>query len=521
MNGGQTNGMTAVLIDDDPQHLDLMRQSLETVNSDELQFTIHTYEDAGRALADLPPVGPVVIICDLRLAGTTGLDWLPDFLRADVGPVIFVTSSGDERIASEAFRHGAADYMNKATVFQNPERLRSAIQESHRRYRIEHTNRDLARKLKLANAELKRKNIKLAELTETAHRFVDDVAHEFRTPLAVIKEFASILEDGIGGNITNKQAEYLHFISDASRDLAHLIDDFLDSGKLRAQTLRVERREYSVDDLIESCWQMLEARASAKRIVLQKHIDPNLPTVYADADKVRRSIINLVVNAIKFSNFQDTVTVSVVAVPAGGVELRVSDHGPGLSEEEVKRLFERFRQGGEANRISTKGFGLGLNIVKELVAINLGVVSVKSTLGEGSVFSFTLPANENEQIVDAFLQRTRERSPKATIAVLSAKRTQPSASIEELRAFVASVCHPTDIQVVAADGASLYIIGDTIEPARWCERMIEQDNESRSYDSQGTVAPLAIEHIGSLPIESFKSAILRIINPKPEAPCRV
>jgi signal transduction histidine kinase len=511
------NRLIAVVIDDDAAHRDLIGRSVEAAFADGA-VEILAYADADEALVDLPAQGRVVILCDNQLGGVSGVDWLPDFIRADVGPVIIVTSSGNERIVTEAFRHGAADFIDKARLFESPEELRKAINGALRRHKLEHTNRELARRLRLANDTLKRKNVILGEMTETAHRFVDDVAHEFRTPLTVITEFASILSDGIGGEVTEQQAEYLQFITRASRDLAHLIDDFLDSSKLRAGTLRVERREHAIVDLLDSIWPMIESRAGDKDILVERKLEGDLPTVFVDADKVRRSIINLVINAIKFSKPGGTVAIAARSVDPGRVEIGVTDRGPGLCEEEMQQLFERFRQGGESGRISAKGFGLGLNIVKELVAINLGEVSVSSTLGEGSTFSFTMPSCDVRHVLDSFTQRTMEQTPSATIAVLCARRVSPKADLDELRSFVANVCYPTDVQFSGTDERSVIIAGETTEPDRWVHRLLRHD-ERNTMHALGAEHPgqLRVDHLGSWMLRDVKEALLGILDAPMEA----
>ena len=437
------------------------------------------FERAERAMVDLPVNRRAVIICDYNLETATGVDWLPDFVRADIGPVILVTSHGNEEIAAEAFRHGAADYVEKDAVFQDPKRLRGIISEAQRKFSFIQANKELSRQLKIANRELEQQNTKLEQLTETAHRFVDDVAHEFRTPLAVIKEFASILADGIGGPTTPKQTEFLEYISEATTDLASLIDDFLDSSKIKARTLRVARANHRVIDVLNSVWPILESRASAKSIQLTRCLSDELPDIYADEDKLKRSLINLVVNAIKFSNPESEVVIRVESDPDGMVVFKVIDHGPGLPADEVAKLFSRFKQCGAVTDSSSKGFGLGLSIVKELVRINLGEVFVESVYGEGCTFSFTVPSADPECIVDCLIKRTIDQRPDGEISVL---RIEPKAqnSTGDLASFLVSICYPCDLIYECPHTQSTFVTGETSEPEGWVSRIERLANESRS-----------------------------------------
>ena len=493
---------TILFVDDELSVLDALRRALHGQHD---VWNMHFAQSVDEALEKAHAMSFDAIVTDVTMPERDGLDLLATLQGADPTsdiPVVILTGLGDVDLKRRALELGAVDLLSKPIIAEDLiARLRSVL------------------RLKSYQDELKAHNETLAQLTDTAHRFVEDVAHEFRTPLTVIKEFASILSDGIGGEVTEKQTEYLQFITDASRNLAHLIDDFLDSSKLRARTLRVDRREHSVADLIDSSWPMLESRASAKRVVLERQIENGLPTVFADADKVRRTLINLAVNAIKCSNPDGVVTVSACTGDLGGIVISVTDRGPGFPEDEAQRLFERFRQGGEANRISTKGFGLGLNIVKDLVAINLGAVSVSSTLGEGSTFSFTLPRCDVENIVDSFIQRTAERAPTAMLSVLCLRRTFPESSVGELQSFGASVCHATDIQLPGQDGRSILIVGETIEPDRWKDRLIRQDEENRKHAPAGGVGQLCVEQIGTWSLRDARDVILGIVCPSKEVKC--
>jgi len=295
------NLVQVILIDDDPDHLDLIELALIGKSDSIDDFNVVTFLDPAEALTHLPAQGPAIIICDYSMPGSSGLDWLPDFLRQNIGPMILLTGQGDERIAAQAFRAGASDYLVKSVVIENPEILHQSIWQALRRYSLKQRNEELSRQLKIANGELEQQNTALTELTETAHRFVNDVAHEFRTPLTVIKEFASIMADGLGGEITEKQTEFLGHIIASSRDLAHLIDDFLDSSKLKARSLRVDRQRHSVTDILDAVRPMLRCRAASRRIQITEDIDPECLEVFADAEKAGRVLINLTVNAIKFA----------------------------------------------------------------------------------------------------------------------------------------------------------------------------------------------------------------------------
>lgn len=376
------------------------------------------------------------------------------------------------------------------------------------------------RELQLANVGLEQKNAELAELTDTALRFTDDVAHEFRTPLTVIMEFASIIADQLGGPVTEKQAEYLQFIVDSSNDLAHLVDDFLDSGKLRARRLRVDRQSHTVQEILDAAWPLIEPRATSKKVSLEQRVRQHLPRVYADLDKARRTLVNLAINAIKFSKPGSPVVVSAEHSKLQGVEISIIDQGPGMTADELSNLFQRFRQGSEGERANTKGFGLGLDIVRNLVAINLGSISVSSEPGKGSTFTFGLPPDDPSTIVQWYLKRVLERDAAAHVSALRVDRGS-STDLSEIRTFIASAVYPDDVQVPCADQRSMIVVGETVEPARWRDRLLSQDEDHRRHWQVETLEPLGITQLGTWPACEALSGILAHahLNPALEATC--
>lgn len=487
--------LTIVIVDDETEHRNLIRATLEQDTDSCRAVNVVEYEEPDVALVNLPPNGNVVILVDYNLNGASGLDWIHDFSRAAMGPVIIVTSSGDEEIAAKAFRMGAMDYLDKGDIIRDPVELWASINRSQRRFKLERTNKELSRSLKVANAELTAKNDRLAVLTENAQQFVEDVAHEFRTPLTVIKEFASIMADGIGGEVTPKQVGFLDFISEATSDLANLVDDFLDCGKLRTGMLRVDRQKHDPQEIVDLAWRMIETRAAAKSITIEKILPSKLPQVYCDAEKAGRALLNLVTNAIKFTNPSGCIRIRLVPVSTG-VRYEVVDEGPGLTQTEIEHLFERFSQTEGAHKISEKGFGLGLSIVRDLVQINLGAVQIWSAPGEGSVFSFTVPTFETESILGAYMERARQCDSGTPVTALSVVRKHSNPDIDSDQQFLSSVCYGTDLVIRLPETERVLIIGQTSKSTNWIKRLGRAD-EARHADGSGRgTDPLIIEVVG-------------------------
>ncbi|MFM1822835.1 MAG: hypothetical protein RI967_1101 [Planctomycetota bacterium] len=323
------------------------------------------------------------------------------------------------------------------------------------------------------NELLARQNRRLEEMTERAHRFVDDVSHEFRTPLTVIKEYTSVIADELGGPVSEMQRDWLQVIDVATVDLNQMVEDFLDSSKLRAGRLRVDRRSVPVLPVFAAVQKLIARKAAARRIRVVQQVEPGLPPLFADEEKLRRVLMNLLTNAIKFSPEGGSVLIGARANGLGEVEFRVTDEGPGLAPADLKLLFERFRQLPNALSPSVKGFGLGLNIARQLVWLNLGTIAVESEPGKGASFAFTVPTMRMETVIDRYFERLSEREDQPeTIALLRVTGgSQHPEEIEELRSLVVASTRPTDIVVEAADGRSIVLFGSTGSAEIWRERV--------------------------------------------------
>jgi len=265
--------------------------------------------------------------------------------------------------------------------------------------------------LSVANGLLTMTNERLAKMYDDAHQFVDDVAHEFRTPLTVIREFAAIMNEGLVGDLNDDQRHYLRVICARVDDLNGLVNDMLDLSRLEAGLMSAARRECTVQEIVERVETVLTRRAQASRVEFNVEIEKDLPAIYCDAEKIGRVLINLAINAFKYGGDKGGVTLWIRNLPATSqIMMGVSDNGPGIPPDKVEMIFERFKQTGRL-RDTAKGFGLGLNIVRELVDLNLGDVSCESSLGKGSTFSFTVPVFDPVSIVSQYIGRmARQRS---------------------------------------------------------------------------------------------------------------
>ncbi len=491
-----------LLIEDDREDYLITRDLLEDIDAWEAQLDWASTYDEG--LAAICRAEHDVYLIDYRLGARDGLELLQQAIETGcTAPLILVTGYRDHETDLAAMKAGAADFLTKG-------RIDTDLLERSIRYALERAQaRD---QLADANQQLQRKNQTLSELTETAHRFVDNVAHEFRTPLTVIKEFSTIIGDGIGGPVTDEQTEFLRYITSATRDLALMVDDFLDSSKLKAGSLRISRQPHSIKSIFESVRPMLAIRAAERKSAVTEAIDPGVGAVFADLEKAGRVIVNLAVNAIKFSPEGSEVELWAKPLDDGGVRIGITDRGPGLSEHDVAVIFERFKQVGDVQRASTKGFGLGLNIAKELIWLNLGTVDVRSTVGSGSTFSFTLPANNPCVVLASYLDRLGELDdpPKNLIACTV---IAPAGGFDSdlLHDFLATSCRPLDLAIAGQPAGSILIVGPDNTPDGIVNRLNEAHVAALETRPEQTPQAISAESLGTFGYPSRRAELEQLV----------
>jgi signal transduction histidine kinase/CheY-like chemotaxis protein len=312
--------------------------------------------------------------------------------------------------ALDAILRGAQDCISTGQI--EPDSLERIIEHAVLRddltQQLRHANRLLDKKggeLRRANDLLRQKNGRLKRLYDMAQEFVDHVSHEFRTPLTVIKEYASILGEGLVGPVSSKQREFLEIIDSRTDDLAYLIDDLLDVSRLRAGMIGVYRRDCTAAEIFERVRSVLEPKVAKRGISLDFRVEGTLPRVYCDPEKIGRAIVNLVVNAANACESGQAIDVCARAgETAGEIVVGVTDNGPGIASKDRQRIFERFCQAKGDSNGQGDGFGLGLSIVRDLVSLNFGELHLDSVLGKGTTFSFSLPCSNMKGLVTRYIR---------------------------------------------------------------------------------------------------------------------
>ena len=230
----------------------------------------------------------------------------------------------------------------------------------------------------------------LKEMDRLKDEFLSVLSHELRTPINGIMGFASILADGLAGPLSEQQTRFTQRILDGSDVLLALINDLLDMSRIQAGKFSLEPSPTDLADVARRVAGATAHLAERRHQRLAIEVPPDLPVVTADAQRIGQVMTNLVSNAIKFGADGDTITLRVK--PAGErVVCEVEDHGEGIAEEDLSKLFQRFTQLDMGTTRRAGGTGLGLYIVKALVESHGGEVGVCSDPGQRTIFWFALP----------------------------------------------------------------------------------------------------------------------------------
>ena len=252
--------------------------------------------------------------------------------------------------------------------------------------------------LAIQNARLFREIADKSAQLEAASRhkseFLANMSHELRTPLNAIIGFSEVLVNRMFGELNEKQDEYLKDIFASGQHLLSLINDILDLSKIEAGRMELELADFDLPSAIDNALIVVRERASRREITLGHSVDERLGPIRGDERKVKQVLLNLLSNALKFTPEGGRIDVSA-AEHDGVAEIAVTDTGVGIAPEDQEAVFEEFRQVGTADK-KVEGTGLGLALSRKFIELHGGKIRVKSQVGHGSTFTFTLPMRREE-----------------------------------------------------------------------------------------------------------------------------
>ena len=239
--------------------------------------------------------------------------------------------------------------------------------------------------------EIEQKSRQLEAANQHKSEFLANMSHELRTPLNAIIGFSEVMLEGLFGELNDKQGDYLKDIHESGEHLLSLINDILDLSKIEAGRMELDVEAFDIGSALGNTLTLIRERAQQHGINLSFEAAGELGEMRADQRKLKQVMLNLLSNAVKFTPDGGSIVVRV-GFADDTLAVSVTDTGIGIAPEDQESVFQEFRQSGGQHLNKSEGTGLGLSLTRRFVEMHGGAVSLESTVGEGSTFSFTLPS---------------------------------------------------------------------------------------------------------------------------------
>jgi two-component system sensor histidine kinase/response regulator len=367
-----------LIVDDIKANRDVLSRRLQRQG-----HAVATAENGRQALEMLRADTFDLVLLDIIMPEMDGYEVL-EHLKADPTlshlPVIMISALSELNSVVRCIEMGAEDYLTQpfnATLLKA--RIGASLEKKRARDRET-----------LLFEQLEKNYQRLQELERVRDDLTHMIIHDLRSPLNTV--FLGISELEEVGDLNAAQREMVDITLGGGQTMLGIINDLLDINKMESGSLQLERQETTAGDLIDAAVKQCNTQAHAQNLTLAVKLEPGLPPLLADGDKLLRALVNLLSNAIKFTPGPGTVTVSArLGNEEPSLRFSVTDTGEGIPSESFGRIFEKFgqvesRQGGR--KMST---GLGLAFCKLAVEAHGGHIGVQSVPGQGSTFSFTIP----------------------------------------------------------------------------------------------------------------------------------
>ena len=382
-NQERLNPINVLLVEDDEDDYILTRDIMAEMQQPACHLEWASTFEAG--LHILQQQRHDLYLFDFRLGTKTGLDLLRIGMASGChAPIILLTGSGGELVAVEALRLGAADYITKSLM--STKTLHRAMTNALEKAHLRQTLTEHQQHLEHTNQVLKKQNKEI-------QRFYHTLAHELKTPLTAVREFTSLILDGLAGPLTSDQEEYLRTSLDCIDQITSQINDLLDVTRLDTGKLSLHRQPENLEALMAHVVATMKPAAEHRNISLSMATDLNGAEVWIDKARIGQVLTNLLSNAIKFTPPGGSIEVEAHNTREQPIcaSVSVRDTGCGIAPEHLEHIFDRLFQVEEGHSRQEGGLGLGLTIAREIVRLHGGQIFAQSLLGQGTQFTFTIP----------------------------------------------------------------------------------------------------------------------------------
>lgn len=375
-----------LIIDDDPTNLALLCDILTAYG-----YLARPAINGKLALQSIEAKLPDLILLDIVMPGIDGYEVCSILKSSEKSceiPIIFISGRDDPLYKVKAFKEGAVDYISKP--FNAEEVLaRVGTHISLSKMQLE---------MKQRNLELQKSKSELERANKAKSDFLSNMSHEFRTPLTGIMGYTQILK--LQENLTDTQKKYIDIIDNCSDHLLTLINQVLDVAKIEAKRMKLWISDFDLSEMIYSVFSIMQIKAEQKDIIFDcEELSPIPEMVVGDKKGLMQIMINLLGNAIKFTNRGKVIFRASYENESSIFRGEVEDTGVGIAKDKISVIFDAFIQVGD-RETSVDGTGLGLNICQKLVELMGGKITVDSDLGKGSKFAFELKLPESENLVE-------------------------------------------------------------------------------------------------------------------------
>ncbi len=385
MDSTAPSHISILSIDDDPTDTEILRRFMKRIEG--FDYSLDTCLDPEEGLAMLELKEFDVVMLDYEMGKITGLDMLSRVRkRQPQAAIIFLSGHGSEEVAVAALKAGASDYLPKGRVLPASLKrtLTNAVEKERLRFQVAQYQDDLEQTVRM----LQTKN----EEIQGAYHVL---SHELKTPLTAIREFVSIVIDGLGGPISDDQKEYLYIAMRNCDKMRVLLNDILDVTRLETGKLAMVMDRYDPQLVIKHAVRVQQSEAASRRIQLVIENDAMPENLEGDEGRISQVLTNLLSNALKFTPEGGRITVHAgFDASREKYIVSVQDTGCGIPPDRISKVFDRLYQVRDEDFSIQGGLGLGLNIAQEIVRAHGGELWATSILEEGSCFSFSLPNTE-------------------------------------------------------------------------------------------------------------------------------